>query len=275
MRRHLGFTMVLALILAGCGGGSGTGASTTVGDTGPGAPSNVAMPNPAACTADVAINAGFSRLFRELPDGPPSGPATPEIKAQIKAGYDEYLAKPLADFKANVPPPIAATTNDALSEVRRFAQTGDASILESEDLIPKVMTINRYLFDYCPGEKSLVTATDYDFGGLSPQLKAGVNRFSLTNTGTEKHNLGILVKKPGVTQSFDAILALPQEQAMSKADVIAFVESPTRQSDYTSVDLPAGSYAVVCFVPKGSVGDTEGDGPPHFTLGMKKELTVA
>ena len=35
-----------------------------------------------------------------------------------------------------------------------------------------------------------------------------------------------------------------------------------------------GNYAAVCFVSVGSVGETEGDGPPHFTQGMVHEFTV-
>jgi hypothetical protein len=40
-------------------------------------------------------------------------------------------------------------------------------------------------------------------------------------------------------------------------------------------DLEPGDYAVVCFIPTGSGGDTEGDGPPHFTKGMVSYFEVA
>jgi hypothetical protein len=41
-------------------------------------------------------------------------------------------------------------------------------------------------------------------------------------------------------------------------------------------DLTSGSYAAVCFIPVGSVDEeTEADGPPHFTQGMKTEFTVS
>ena len=41
------------------------------------------------------------------------------------------------------------------------------------------------------------------------------------------------------------------------------------------VDLKKpGRYAAVCFIPVGTHGDTEGDGPPHFTEGMVSEFTV-
>ena len=35
-----------------------------------------------------------------------------------------------------------------------------------------------------------------------------------------------------------------------------------------------GRYAVVCFVPVGSVGETEGTGAPHAMQGMVHEITV-
>ena len=37
----------------------------------------------------------------------------------------------------------------------------------------------------------------------------------------------------------------------------------------------SGSYAIVCFIPIGSVGAAEGDGPPHFVEGMVHEFMVA
>lgn len=275
MRRGSAFGLGLALLLGGCGGGTSDEASTTTEAPEP-STTVAAAASPAACAADVAINAGFSKLFNNLPDGPPGAAPTPEIKAKVKAGYDAYLAKPLADFEANVPTAIATETHEAVAEVRRFADTGDGSILDSKDLAPKVLKIDSYMFANCnDGARTEVTAVDYGYQGLPARLKAGVNRFGLKNTGTETHEMGFLVKKAGVTDSFDAILALPQGKAMAKVDVVNFLEVHPGQVDYTSVDLKTGSYEVVCFVSKGTTADKPGDGPPHFTLGMKQEITVS
>lgn len=43
-------------------------------------------------------------------------------------------------------------------------------------------------------------------------------------------------------------------------------------------DFEPGDYAALCFIPTGSTmansDEPDGDGPPHFTQGMKTEFTV-
>jgi hypothetical protein len=39
-------------------------------------------------------------------------------------------------------------------------------------------------------------------------------------------------------------------------------------------ELKPGRYLALCTVAKGSVDNKPGSGPPHFTLGMKQEITV-
>ena len=46
------------------------------------------------------------------------------------------------------------------------------------------------------------------------------------------------------------------------------------ESDTTFMRLEAGRYGGACFIPQGTTHDTEGSGPPHFTLGMFAEFTV-
>ena len=82
----------------------------------------------------------------------------------------------------------------------------------------------------------------------------------------------IVKKKPGVTESFDELLASPDGE--SKVDtVVAGLRRPGEQAN-TSGHLDPGEYLALCPISVGSTGETEGTGPPHFTMGMHQALTV-
>ena len=71
------------------------------------------------------------------------------------------------------------------------------------------------------------------------------------------------------------LLALPEEEAMAKVDMVAAVFAPPGDESYSVADLEAGDYAMVCFIPTGaSEENPEGTGPPHFIQGMLAEFTV-
>ncbi len=128
------------------------------------------------------------------------------------------------------------------------------------------------------GRRSLLpptAPTDYKFSGLPDKLPAGVVQLKLTNSGKEDHEMLVLRRKPGVTESFDQILALPREQGMQKTEAVTEVSASPGKTDATVGRLTPGQYVIVCTVSKGTMGDTHGDGPPHFMLGMKKEVTVS
>ena len=40
-------------------------------------------------------------------------------------------------------------------------------------------------------------------------------------------------------------------------------------------DLRPGRYFGVCFIPEGTTPTAEGQGPPHFTMGMLKEFAIS
>lgn len=80
----------------------------------------------------------------------------------------------------------------------------------------------------------------------------------------------------GVTETVQELLALPDEEAMTKATMATVTGALPGESEYAVADLRPGKYAMVCFVPEGTTGrDTEGTGQPHFMKGMVYEFTVA
>jgi hypothetical protein len=205
--------------------------------------------------------------------------ATPE---QIQAAVATYLqgAKPLIDTvipltPADIKEPLdvqVAAFNQALAgaDPEEVFETPEVSAAEEET--------HAFDLENCGWGKVEVSGTEYSFSGLPSEMKAGRTSIDLTNEGKELHEVVLISKNPGVTESFDELLALPEEEAMTKATPQAFVFAAPGDEEYAVVDLPAGEYLAVCFIPQGLVSE---DGPPpaddakpHFALGMKKEITV-
>jgi len=130
-----------------------------------------------------------------------------------------------------------------------------------------------------------VTAVDFKFEGVPDEVASGTT-FGLTNGGQEVHEMVVVRKLPTTTQSFEELLALPQDQATALVEDVgfAFAEPGTTAAQTVTAGEP-GEYLMVCFIPAGttslpsldpnsSEAPSLGTGAPHFTLGMTKEFTV-
>jgi uncharacterized cupredoxin-like copper-binding protein len=128
----------------------------------------------------------------------------------------------------------------------------------------------------CDVETLDVTATEYQYDGIPDELTTGYHVLNFSNEGQEQHEMFAFKINDGVTESLDEIFALPEEEIFGKITPVNAAFAPPGGSDTGSWNLTSpGSYAVVCFIPVGSVGETEGDGPPHLTQGMVHEFTVS
>jgi len=221
------------------------------------------------------INDGFSELFSTIDGGPGNGPPSAAAIQQIQSTFPRVLAGPLDSVDKDAPEAIKSDVTAATAELRKFGTTGDGSVFDTPDFKARSLKIDNYFYDHCAGPKQAATAVEYKFNGLPEKLPAGVVQFRLTNSGKEEHEMLVLRRKPGVTESFDQILALPREQGMQKTEAVTEVSASPGKSDATVGRLTPGQYVVICTISKGTTGDKEGDGPPHFTLGMKKEITVS
>ena len=124
-----------------------------------------------------------------------------------------------------------------------------------------------------------VTAVDYAFSGIASEVPAGTT-FSLVNEGSELHEVAIVRRNEGVTESWEELLSMSEEET---ADLITFVgqlmAEPGEEAEGTlTVDEP-GDYFAVCFVPTGMTSmdelpEASEMGAPHFTQGMQMEFTV-
>lgn len=139
-----------------------------------------------------------------------------------------------------------------------------------------------------------VVGTEYAFTGLPDSVPAGT-AFGFDNQGVELHQLLVVRKNEGVTESWDELMTLPDEEANSKVTFIAdLIAGPGKVSPGTFAIDEAGDYFAVCFIPQGAMHDPtvsfdpmaapdpsalapSGEpvgGIPHAFLGMRQEFTV-
>lgn len=115
-----------------------------------------------------------------------------------------------------------------------------------------------------------VEMVDYRFK-LPAQVTAGEHRWHIVNTGKEPHFTLLARILPG--QTFDDVKKALMGQDQSGPPPVDFEHAVMAQvltggqSEDVSWNLPAGHYAVVCFVPSK-------DGVEHSQMGMLQELVV-
>jgi hypothetical protein len=154
-----------------------------------------------------------------------------------------------------------APGNDELGAKGEFTVTGEASDAE----LPEVA--------------GTVTATDEKdgdkrtYGFAFDGLKAGTNAIRFENTGEELHHALFFPLAKGKTIE-DAEKAFTSDEPPQGPPPVDFdsgvgttvIDGGIAQN--ISLDLKAGTYAVICFL-----SDREG-GKPHVAQGMIEELTV-
>ena len=209
--------------------------------------------------------------------------ATAEQMATGLKAYATDMMLPLLEDVAKVAPP---ELGDALSTFRtqfqKLADTGDPSVFGDPGFAAAEADAHTFDLATCNWNTVNVKLLDYAFGGAPSSLPAGVVNIEVTNAGKELHELAVLRRNDGVTQSFRDILQLPQDEAqelVSQAGALQGAVEPSG-SDYVVADLKPGTYAFVCFLPKGSTSPEAMDqapsyAPPHAMLGMVHDFTVA
>jgi hypothetical protein len=216
----------------------------------------------ATLPADVcAAGQELGGLFLQMPQEPSEFPAFASdtalpIVARIEAG----VTGPAADHVAHL-----RTVFDEMAE------TGDPSALESPEFSQASAAVGKLVHEQCGAHQTSIKAIDYGFEGLPDEIDAGLTSFAFTNDGAEEHEMVLVRRADGATESLDELLALPEDESMSKIEMAGVTFASPGDTSYLAADLQAGTYFVVCFIPVG--GGEEGE--PHFTHGMKGEFTVA
>ena len=270
MRRLVALGAVLVLLLAACGddgdeedAGGGGAAQTTV-----------------AGGDDVAAYCEDSLAIETVPepDIDFESLSQDQQKAAVKEFFATDLAPILARLKESVPTAIEEPAQVLFAAADKVAADGDFAAFETPAAMAAEDEVHAYDLANCGWTSVPVTATEYAFGGIPATLEAGPTSFDLTNNGQELHEVVVLRKKAGVTESFDQLLALDEEEARAKVDPVASTFAAQGESNYAVADLTAGDYLVACFIPVGTTSeDAEPaeDAPPHVARGMKAEFKVS
>jgi hypothetical protein len=247
------YVLVLAAGLAACGGDDDDDAS----DSGSGSEAASVDTCDDYLAADTALDAMFST---EAPD-------------EIMAAYEASGVAPNLDaLEANPPEEVADEVTAVAGAIRELGETGDAAAIEEVDPAPT----SAYYFENCDFETIAVTASEYAFDGIPDELAAGVTGIEFANAGTELHEIVIVKRNEGATQSVEELLAMSEEES---AALVTFVEAAGANpgdKGYLVGDFEPGEYSALCFIAQGTTSEEqEGDGPPHAMEGMVKEFTVA
>jgi hypothetical protein len=177
---------------------------------------------------------------------------------------------PVSQTLADEAPDDLAAMAGELNDIVQALNEGDATDFDSDATFETYSEFVDGAVGACEFETVAVTGVDYAFEGVPATIPAGTVAFGFTNEGEEEHEMILVKKAEGVTQSFEEIANLPEEESESLVEFKSATFAPPGGESSTLADLDAGEYAMFCFIP---VGGAE-DGPPHFTQGMLQEFTV-
>jgi uncharacterized cupredoxin-like copper-binding protein len=122
-----------------------------------------------------------------------------------------------------------------------------------------------------PTTANTVTAHDFTFDGTPASLPAGQATITFKNAGSQSHEMSLVKLNPGVT--LDQLKTALSSSAppsgpppfTSEGGMGGIAPGATGQ---TTVNLSAGSYALICNIPDPATGK------PHVALGMLSGFTV-
>jgi uncharacterized cupredoxin-like copper-binding protein len=210
---------------------------------------------PAACDAAVKLTAAFGQA--------------PQDPAEM-TGFAQDTLVPLGHTLQHSMSGDAADAAKVLTDTyTKLAESGDMSLLESEAVATAQTTIGAAVHDGCELQRVDIAAVEYSYQHAPDTLKAGRVSFALENKGQEEHEMVLLKRADGVTESFEELSQLPEDQLFSKVQFTGVAFGKPGTTAYAAVDLEPGTYFIVCSIPQ------KGDGPPHFLAGMQHTLTVA
>lgn len=210
-----------------------------------------------ACDAAVELGSAMS--------------AMPEDPAEL-GGFVESTLVPLGDTL------VATMTGDGADAAKvlgatfaSVAETGDPTPLFEDPATAEAQsTIGAAVHADCELEAVDISAVEYAYEGAPDELAAGRVSFALTNDGVEDHEMVLFRRADGVTDSFETLSQLPEDELFSKLTFVGVAFGGPDSTTYTALDLEAGTYFLVCFIPQGG-GE---EGPPHFMGGMQHTLVV-
>jgi hypothetical protein len=200
----------------------------------------------------------------------------PPKSAKLAADYQLSVVEPLFAKARKAAPKevagefdaVATATIQALSTLN-FAATQTADFAKADD------SVDAQLLAECKFQDLQVTASNYEYLGLSENLARGATALTLTNKGDEVHEISIARINDDVNLSAKEILSLPMKESLAAITLMSYAQVPPGGSETTFLNLASGRYYAVCFTPRGTMAQhAPGSGTPHLMLGMLKEFSI-
>lgn len=211
------------------------------------------------------------------PPEPPEGASEADVAKSMNTWLDDEFIPAADKLEASAP----AEAKDEVAKVVAFLKDKREKAFDDPGFGAVEAPANEAAADLCDADTLSVQGVEYAFKGVDGDVDAGRTMISFENAGKEMHEMVLVRKKDGVTDSWDSLL---QAEDDSKVDFVAQAfDAPGGAKDTTMVDLTPGDYLMVCFVPVGTTPDKvdavesgqDQGGPPHFTQGMRQEFKVS
>lgn len=202
------------------------------------------------------------------------------------AAWGTEVTAALTAVQEAAPEELSGAVGTITDAVVPAIESGDAeqffAAMESEEVGEASQVVDSYLAEECGWDITQVTAREYEFEGDLEGLQTGINGLAFENDGNEFHEMVLFRFNDDTTESIDELLALPEEEAQGKVTDAGGAFGAPGDADTLFVDLDAGRYAIVCFLPVGATPDNMealesgelDEAAPHFTQGMVREFTV-
>ncbi|MDQ3176328.1 MAG: hypothetical protein M3Q72_02115 [Actinomycetota bacterium] len=287
-QRMLAVVAISALAFSACGDDDdtetteGTGAGTEVTTSDTTMATDTTMGTGTSMATDTTMGTGTTMATDTTAAGFGSF-CQAEIDVEKAVGSQDpaQIGPAFETLKQEAPEGVAEAVGTAIAEAEEFLASDGEPTPEFEAAYAEVV---QFVSDNCGFAELDVLAKDYSFGGIGNEMEAGPAVVSFTNEGTELHEIVMLKKKDGVSLSFEEILAMPEKKARRQVEGAGGAFAMPGETGHTVVDLTAGDYLAICFIPVGTtpekMSEMEGqegppEGQPHFTKGMKLEFTVS
>jgi len=258
-----------ALLLVACGDDDeSSDTSSTDDSTTDGGGSDAASEEAGASDEEVAFCDAIVSVDAATAQSGPEGQVDPQV-----------LTDAAAEIEANAPEALAAESAVLVETLELQAEDPEAEL--PEEFEAAYTAAGDFQIETCAFQEVTGSAIDYGFQDLPTEIEAGPTVIRLDNSGsaTEFHEIVMLRVNDDVTETTEELLALPEEEALSKVEVTSVAFAPLGSTGSASADLEQGRYIAVCFLPVGSTPDAFAaggppEGPPHFLEGMVQEVTV-
>jgi hypothetical protein len=184
---------------------------------------------------------------------PVGGPNAPDPQAQSNATLDMKVGEYVVFCMVDIPGGVPHIAKGMINPLKVVAATGATAAAPNADVT--------------------MTLADYSFT-LSKPLTAGSHTIAVTTSPGQPHEVEIIKFAPGKTMadfSKDMQLMMsgkPLPGPLSASAIGGVAPGVAGTTQYFTVDLTPGNYALLCFLPDAK------DGKMHLEHGMVQQFTI-